>query len=534
MIKFNKCRLTDTLLDQWVSTEVNVLLVGEKGVGKSHLIMNTFKRNNLKYAYFSGSTLDPWIHLLGIPKAKMMPDGKEKMEFILPENLDDDVEAIFCDEWNRTNKVVRNALLELQQFKSINGRKFPKLKMVWGAVNPPKGEEDDGADYDVDELDPAQLDRFHIVVEMPNEPDVKYFKEKFGNYKGRILVDWWKEQSKDALKILSPRRLEYVGTLFDKGLDIKYLLPISANVKDLVKKLSVDEKDDMINQLLLNPTDDGIKDFVENKANFLKYKNKLKSSRFWPYWKHVAHEFLTDEIQTNENFANYAVYEVLNKNPVYTKAVTDIAKANPSCNILKIIKILHNENYKIEPITNLADYVSTQTPTFPLPKGGSNPDRFTSTFTGLSSSLNWASAIFNLTTIERKKRISLFIDSWKTLTNPIHAINFMISSLISMQKSTIQADKNFLIAFGATCMLIKRHLSASEIESVLYILEQQQTRGKFSPNRMDEFINYIKGNIVGAEDNILPENFLKKVKSIRSVLNISGTGNDDILDLLNL
>jgi hypothetical protein len=533
MIKFNKCRLTDTLLDQWVSTEVNVLLVGEKGVGKSHLIMDTFKRNNLKYAYFSGSTLDPWIHLLGIPKAKMMPDGKEKMEFILPENLDDDVEAIFCDEWNRTNKVVRNALLELQQFKSINGRKFPKLKMVWGAVNPPKGEDEEGADYDVDELDPAQLDRFHVVVEMPNEPDPKYFKEKFGSYKGRILVDWWKEQSKDALKILSPRRLEYVGTLFNKGLDIKYLLPVSANVKDLVKKLSLDEKDDIVQQLLLNPTDDGMKEFVENKTNFLKYRNKLKSSKFWIYWKHVANEFLIDEIQTNENFANYAVYEVLNKNSIYTKAVTEIAQAHPDCDILKIIKIFHNENYKLEPIDDLSNYVSSQTPTFPLPKGGISVDNFCSSFTSICPALNWTTAIYNYNTIERKKRIALFVNCWKNISQPIHAINFMISTLISMQKATILTDKNFLPAFGATCMLIKKHLKEEEIEQVATVLESQKLKGKISSNRMDEFINFIRGK-VKADDNILPEKFLKKIKSIRSVLNISGTGNDDILDLLKI
>jgi hypothetical protein len=188
MIKFNKCKLNSEILDQWVKTEVNVLLIGEKGVGKSHHIINTFDRNNLKYAYFSGATLDPWIHLLGIPKAKIGADGKEKMEFILPENLDDDVEAIFCDEWNRTNKVVRNALLELQQFKSINGRKFPKLKMVWGAVNPPKGEDDDSSDYDVDELDPLSPQETKMAPIHANNAIKKiFFMCKF-RFKFRLIL----------------------------------------------------------------------------------------------------------------------------------------------------------------------------------------------------------------------------------------------------------------------------------------------------------------------------------------------------------
>jgi hypothetical protein len=284
MIKFNKCKLNPEILDQWILADVNVLLVGEKGVGKSLQVIDSFKRNNLKFAYFSGATLDPWIHLLGIPKAKLMPDGTEKMEFILPENLDNDVEAIFVDELNRTNKIVRNALLELQQFKSINGRKFPKLRMVWGAVNPPKNEEDaDSVDYDVDELDPAQLDRFHVIIELPNEPDTKYFRSKFGNYHGKILVDWWHEQPKDALKILSPRRLDYVGECFRKGLDIKYLLPISANAKELVKKLALDESQELINVLLANPNDADMQVFLEDDKNALKYKTTLKDEKYWRY-----------------------------------------------------------------------------------------------------------------------------------------------------------------------------------------------------------------------------------------------------------
>jgi predicted GTPase len=62
MIKFNKCKLNPEILDQWILADVNVLLVGEKGVGKSLQVIDSFKRNNLKFAYFSGATLDPWIH----------------------------------------------------------------------------------------------------------------------------------------------------------------------------------------------------------------------------------------------------------------------------------------------------------------------------------------------------------------------------------------------------------------------------------------------------------------------------------------
>ena len=40
------------------------------------------------------------------------------------------------DEFSRAHKKVRNAVMELIQFKSINGRKFKNLKIVWAAINP--------------------------------------------------------------------------------------------------------------------------------------------------------------------------------------------------------------------------------------------------------------------------------------------------------------------------------------------------------------------------------------------------------------
>ena len=307
---------------------MNVLLIGEKGVGKSMHVLDTFKRNKLKYSYFSGATLDPWIHLLGIPKAKKdETTGKEKMEFILPENLDDDVEAIFCDEWNRTHKTVRNALLELQQFKSINGRKFPNLKIIWGAVNPAKKVEED-ADYDVEELDPAQLDRFHIIVELPNSPSLSFFKKKYGDYRAKILCDWWAKQPKEALKILSPRRLDYIGESFLKGLDIKYLLPESANVRDLVQQLSTDETVVKIKQLFANPTDEAMKEFLSNDDNFLKCKNELQNSKYWTYWKHINKEFISQEMKQNTNFENYVIYRYISGEELYKDIVDSAIKTD--------------------------------------------------------------------------------------------------------------------------------------------------------------------------------------------------------------
>jgi hypothetical protein len=533
MIKFNKCKLNSEILDQWVKTEVNVLLIGEKGVGKSHHIINTFDRNNLKYAYFSGATLDPWIHLLGIPKAKIGADGKEKMEFILPENLDDDVEAIFCDEWNRTNKVVRNALLELQQFKSINGRKFPKLKMVWGAVNPPKGEDDDSSDYDVDELDPAQLDRFHIVVELPNEPDVKYFRQKFGDYHGKILIDWWHDQPKEALKILSPRRLDYVGECFKKGLDVKFLLPIAANVKELVKKLSLDEKEELINMLLNKPEEEQMKMFFSDEKNVLKYKKRLKEPRFWNYWKYASKELLTEEVKTNEQFENYALYQTILREKSYRDVFVEIAKSNPKNESIKLLKALIDQNYVPE-TNNINSFISSE-PNFNTlkPAKGSTGDTF-SVFLYQWSGVSMPKILdprnnqYNMNTTERRKGLEHIVLSWHLVNNKYHMINFVLSCLMSMQKGTITSDKNFLNVFGTICKVAKENLKPEEIKQMIEFIKMYGS--KLSTNRIEDYVRYLSDN---GEISHVPESFLKKIRDIRSVLSVSESKNN-IIDLLEL
>ena len=162
---YKKIKITNNKLDFWLKKNKNVLLIGNHGVGKTSIVMDGFERNGLvlneSYKIFSGGTLDPWTDFIGIPKKVTNEDGEDHLEYIRPEYMNDKLEAIFMDEYNRTNPKVRNALMELIQFKSINGRKFPNLKVVWAACNPPS---DDDFNYDVEEVDEAQGDRFQIIA----------------------------------------------------------------------------------------------------------------------------------------------------------------------------------------------------------------------------------------------------------------------------------------------------------------------------------------------------------------------------------
>jgi hypothetical protein len=91
--------------------------------------------------------------------------------------------------------------MELIQFKSINGRKFPNLKVVWAAINP----SDDDEEYDVEELDGAQIDRFQVRIKVPFFPDIEYFENKFGKDWSKSAHEWWNGMPDKAKKLVSPR-----------------------------------------------------------------------------------------------------------------------------------------------------------------------------------------------------------------------------------------------------------------------------------------------------------------------------------------
>jgi hypothetical protein len=381
--------------------------------------------------------------------------------------------------------------------------------MVWGAVNPPATNEDD-VNYDVDELDPAQLDRFHIVVELPNEPDLVFFKSKFGDFHGKVLVDWWKEQPKEALRILSPRRLEYLGDCHKKGLDIKYLLPTSANAKDLIKKLSVDEQTEIVNRLLHSPNHEAMKKFLSIDTNFLKYKAKIRHERFWEFWKYANPEFISDEIESNVRFADYVIFEIITtKEKVYHDAILEISKKDPNNDTIGVIKRLAEENYTI-PKTAPGNGVK-----LPVLKNANGPDIF-NTWSGLRSTINHFApndATYFLNTNERRKGLGYLDSCFDTAAHcaPYHLVNFVLSCLGSMQKATITNERNFLNYLASVCALARLKFSEEDIKKVASFLTFN--KHKISNNRYAEMIEYLGSS--PKMDGILPADFVNKVTEIR-------------------
>jgi DNA polymerase III delta prime subunit len=224
-------------LKKYAKAGLNVLLSGPHGVGKTAIIKEVFSDVFGEYythwRYFSASTLDPWVDFIGIPKNYTREDGKEVFGIVPPEHFtgDEEVRAIFFDEINRAEEKTLNALMELIQFKSINGRKFPNLQCIWAAQNP--ADDEDNA-YSVSELDPAQDDRFEIQIDIPNKLDKKYFIEKYGKDYFDIAAQWW-EKYKNKV---SPRRLDKMLEGHQKGFNLNdYIRDTKVNVGVLIKSL---------------------------------------------------------------------------------------------------------------------------------------------------------------------------------------------------------------------------------------------------------------------------------------------------------
>jgi hypothetical protein len=137
-----------------------------------------------------------------------------------------------------------------------------------------------------------------------------------------------------------------------------------------------------------------------------------------------------------------------------------------------------------------------------------------------------SNTIYNITTSDRRKAMICAVNCLKNISNKHHFINFMMSNLRSMQKATIQNDKNFLKLLGNACVFAKEELSEEELKQ--FVNDLNANTSKISSNRIQEFINYINGKCA----SVLPESFLKKLQDIRSVLTISDS--DNITSLLSI
>lgn len=329
--KIKNVHIPDHKFDFWIKAQVNVLFVGLHGVGKTGRVISAFNRNGLKWKYFSASTMDPWVDFVGIPKEKVDEDGTSYLDLVRPEYLmKNEPDALFFDEYNRAPKKVKNAVMELLQFKSINGKKFKNLKMIWAAINP---DDDTDNTYDVEPMDPAQKDRFEIITEIPYYPDIEYFSKQYGEEVGTVAIEWWDELPKEIKKNVSPRRLDYALNYYKKGGDISEIIDKKANARKLFTSLqSLSMKTTIESIYSRSDTSAAAKlmcsDNSYSSALVYVMQHKKYMDFFLPY---VPEEKLATLISQEDKALEHIVKNK-DKYPVYCDVVTDIqtAKLNKS------------------------------------------------------------------------------------------------------------------------------------------------------------------------------------------------------------
>lgn len=334
-------------LDFWIANNLNVLFEGRHGVGKTSLIIQAFERAGLKYKVYSCATLDPWVDFIGVPREQKLADGTSYLDLVRPlEFQKDEVEAIFFDEYNRSAKKIRNAVMELMQFKSINGRKFNNLRFIWAAINPEEGDE-----YDVEKMDAAQADRFHVKAQVPYEPSMDYFSAKYGEKNARSAISWWSALPEAEQLKVSPRRLDYALDYFKLGGNIRDILPKESNCSKLLLSLRV------------GPVTDTLKSYMVDRKHaeaqvFLQDENSYAASIDW-ILAHSTHmdfflPLLPDEklsclVGSRSAVLSYALENVVAV-PFYKKILKDILKANLNDEAVKTIRKAMQKNSQVKAV----------------------------------------------------------------------------------------------------------------------------------------------------------------------------------------
>lgn len=326
-------------LKVYVQHGKNVLFVGKKGVGKTSIVRALWDVEGLNYKFFSAATMDPWVDFLGIPREQVGDDGEKYIDLVRPKEFQDDtIEALFFDEFNRAPKKVRNAVMELIQFKSINGKKFSNLKVVWAAINP---EDDEDEEYDVEALDPAQKDRFHIQIALKYEPSHAYFSHKYGPETAEAAISWWKSiQDPKVLNEVSPRRLDYALEINElAGGNLDDVLPKASNPAALRKALKQRPALAMLRALKKDKDKEAARAFLEDDNNFYcVIPEIMKTSADMDFFVPLLEEERLNNLIAKEVVVQNWCWQVYKREPVIKNALTQIMDAGTSRILTQQIK----------------------------------------------------------------------------------------------------------------------------------------------------------------------------------------------------
>ena len=326
-------------LKVYLQNNKNVLFVGKKGVGKTSIVTALWEDAGLNYKFFSAATMDPWVDFIGVPREQIGDNGARWLELIRPKEFQDDsIEALFFDEFNRAPKKIRNAVMELIQFKSINGKKFKNLKVIWAAINP---EDDEDEEYDVEPLDPAQKDRFHIQVALKYEPSQAYFAHKYGSETAEVAITWWHTiKDPTILNEVSPRRLDYALEIANlSGGSLDDVLPKASNPSALKQALKQRPALAMLRSLKKNKDVAGAREFLEDDNNFYCVAPEIiKTDGDMDFFLELLDSERLNSLISKESAVQNWCYRVYKTNNVINNALTEIVQVGTNRLLTQTIK----------------------------------------------------------------------------------------------------------------------------------------------------------------------------------------------------
>lgn len=167
-------------------TEITPMLWGAQGCGKTEIIRELSEEVwNLTPIELQGGQLADVADLLGLQQIIEIvgKDGKiyKETTWLPPYWLPKDNKPIclFLDELNRASPAILKAMMQIANDHKLLNFELPKGSRVVCACNPKDG----NGDFDVEEFDDAQKDRFW---HLPFDPDVDEWLN-WGKTKGNIL-----------------------------------------------------------------------------------------------------------------------------------------------------------------------------------------------------------------------------------------------------------------------------------------------------------------------------------------------------------
>lgn len=199
--------ITVNTLRSYIENDMNILISGDRGTGKTQMTKKAVKLAGLKPAYFSTPTFDPYVEIMGVPVPRIEEDKEAVLEFVKVARMGD-VEVLILDEINRASSETLNMIFEVLDSGEVNGARLGNVKSVVAMINPNNG------DYiGVSDLDPALLDRFDVFLESDGKASLSHMSSIFTPNVARELVKWHDaHRSNKKNGYISPRRLEKIGS----------------------------------------------------------------------------------------------------------------------------------------------------------------------------------------------------------------------------------------------------------------------------------------------------------------------------------